>query len=297
MSHSCIEGWRTGGAQGNIGDDPALQWLCTSYDEALRRAGYGGKDVPYGYGALDDGSRVDARMRSLYRDALHDARTQRIPDPPSPFGDAGSEPFVAWLNEPVFPPVQPTTSRYLARLWSDRDDLRQHYERSRAALMAAIEGLTDTDMSLAAIDGWSIKDHLTHVTVWDEIRAAEIARRAADDLGADAREGFVHDLPQLGGRLAVRRVLVLGPDRFEPLHEVGRCHDLHAERPDELDGAGVHARDVRDGVQRRVLHGNSSGGPCAGPSGRCNPRPPYAGRLSRLMAQSCRHLRGSWCLR
>src|SRR5712692_6687576 len=80
--------------------------------------------------------------------------------------------------------------------------------------------------------------------------------RATDDLLADACERLVHDLPQLGGRLAVRRVLVFCPDRFEPLHQVGRGYDLYAERPDELDGAGVHARDVRDGVQRRVLHGD-----------------------------------------
>ena len=57
-----------------------------------------------------------------------------------------------------------------------KDDLRQHYAVSRAALMSAIEGLSEADMSQAALDGWSVKDHLTHVTVWDEIRAAEIDR-------------------------------------------------------------------------------------------------------------------------
>src|SRR5437870_11394718 len=81
-------------------------------------------------------------------------------------------------------------------------------------------------------------------------------RRVAADLLAGACDRVVHDLPQLGGRLAVRRVLVFCPDRFEPLHQVGRGYDLYAERPDELDGAGVHARDVRDSVQWRVLHGD-----------------------------------------
>ena len=57
-----------------------------------------------------------------------------------------------------------------------KDDLRQHYAVSRAALMSAIEGLSEADMSQAALDGWSVKDHLTHVTVWDEIRASEIER-------------------------------------------------------------------------------------------------------------------------
>ena len=60
-----------------------------------------------------------------------------------------------------------------------KDELRRHYESSRSALLAAIDGLGDAEMSLAAIDGWSVKDHLTHVTVWDEIRAAEIERISA----------------------------------------------------------------------------------------------------------------------
>src|SRR5437870_11389291 len=112
--------------------------------------------------------------------------------------------------------------------------------------------------------------------------------RAADDLLADACERVVHDLPQLGGRLAVRRVLVFCPDRFEPLHQVGRGYDLYAERPDELDGAGVHARDVRDSVQRRVLHRNFSGGPCGRRSGLRCPRTPRSARLSRSLAFSLR---------
>ena len=57
-----------------------------------------------------------------------------------------------------------------------KEGLRQHYAVSRAALTAAIDGLSEADMSQAALDGWSVKDHLTHVTVWDEIRAGEIER-------------------------------------------------------------------------------------------------------------------------
>src|SRR5256712_3762312 len=112
--------------------------------------------------------------------------------------------------------------------------------------------------------------------------------RAADDLLADACERVVHDLPPLRGRLAGRPVLVFCPDRFEPLHQVGRGYDLYAERPDELDGAGVHARDVRDGIQRRVLHRNFSGGPCGRRSGLRCPRTPRSARLSRSLAFSLR---------
>ena len=118
-----------GPARRVLGEKPALRQLCSDYDEELRRAGYGTKEVPYGYGVLPDGSRIDGRMRRLYRDALADAAdaADDRPEPPNPFGRAGPDTFVAWLNESVFPPVQPSVSRYLARLWLESDDLLQLY--------------------------------------------------------------------------------------------------------------------------------------------------------------------------
>ena len=44
----------------------------------------------------------------------------------------------------------------------DRDALLRHYRESRAALLAAIDGLTDAQMTDPSIDGWSVKDHLAH---------------------------------------------------------------------------------------------------------------------------------------
>jgi hypothetical protein len=51
-------------------------------------------------------------------------------------------------------------------------------ENSRALLLSAIEDLSEEQMSRPAIDGWSVKDHLTHLTLWDEMRFFEISRIA-----------------------------------------------------------------------------------------------------------------------
>lgn len=42
----------------------------------------------------------------------------------------------------------------------------------------AIDGLTDEQASRPAEDGWSIKDQLTHLTFWHEMRFFEISRIA-----------------------------------------------------------------------------------------------------------------------
>jgi hypothetical protein len=62
---------------------------------------------------------------------------------------------------------------------ADRNDLLRHYRESRAGLLAALEGLTDAQLSERTLDGWSVKDHMLHISLWDEIRAAEIERICA----------------------------------------------------------------------------------------------------------------------
>jgi len=61
----------------------------------------------------------------------------------------------------------------------DRDELLQHYREMRADLLAAIDGLSDEQMSDTSIDGWSVTDHLAHVVLWDEVRASEVTRISA----------------------------------------------------------------------------------------------------------------------
>ena len=43
---------------------------------------------------------------------------------------------------------------------------------------AALKGLTDEQASRPAPDGWSVKDQLTHITFWHEMRFFEISRIA-----------------------------------------------------------------------------------------------------------------------
>lgn len=61
----------------------------------------------------------------------------------------------------------------------DRDALLQHYQQMRAELLSAIDGLSDELMVEPSIDGWSVKDHLAHLALWDDIRASEVARISA----------------------------------------------------------------------------------------------------------------------
>ena len=61
----------------------------------------------------------------------------------------------------------------------DREDLLRHYRESRVKMLAAIDGLTEEQMSETSIDGWAVKDHLAHLALWDDIRAAEVARISA----------------------------------------------------------------------------------------------------------------------
>ncbi|HET9780500.1 MAG TPA: DinB family protein [Candidatus Dormibacteraeota bacterium] len=61
----------------------------------------------------------------------------------------------------------------------DREDLLRHYRESRAKMLAAIEGLTDEQMSEPSLDGWAVKDHLAHLALWDDMRADDVERISA----------------------------------------------------------------------------------------------------------------------
>ena len=86
----------------------------------------------------------------------------------------------------------------------DRDALLRHYRESREALLGAIHGLTDAQLTDPSLDGWSVKDHMAHVALWDDLRASEVARISAGhdsawrmtDAHADAYNAMAHDLRQ-----------------------------------------------------------------------------------------------------
>ena len=59
---------------------------------------------------------------------------------------------------------------------TDRDQLLLELDTARARVMDAISGLSEDQMSRPDIDGWSVKDHLNHLTACDEFRFLEILR-------------------------------------------------------------------------------------------------------------------------
>jgi uncharacterized damage-inducible protein DinB len=61
----------------------------------------------------------------------------------------------------------------------ERNKLLDEYRRTRAALLAAIDGLNDEALSEESLDGWSVKDHLAHLALWDDVRAQEVERISA----------------------------------------------------------------------------------------------------------------------
>ena len=84
----------------------------------------------------------------------------------------------------------------------DREALLQHYRQMREELLAVIEGLSDELMTEASLDGWSVKDHLTHLALWDDIRASEVQRISAGQESAwrmtgaqdESYNALAHDL-------------------------------------------------------------------------------------------------------
>lgn len=58
----------------------------------------------------------------------------------------------------------------------DREALLSYYREMHAALLAAIDGLSEAQLTETSLDGWSVKDHLAHLAAWDEIRASEVVR-------------------------------------------------------------------------------------------------------------------------
>ncbi len=61
----------------------------------------------------------------------------------------------------------------------ERDALLEHYRTTRERLLSAISGLPDELLVERSLDGWSVKDHLAHLALWDDVRASEVERISA----------------------------------------------------------------------------------------------------------------------
>ncbi len=119
----------------------------------------------------------------------------------------------------------------------DREALLQHYRRMRAELLAAIAGLGDAVLTEPSLDGWSVKDHLAHLALWDEIRASEVVRISA---GHDSAWRMTPDQDAAYSALghALRRTLSLDQVRWELATSGQRLLDaIAAATPRGLDAS------------------------------------------------------------
>ena len=119
----------------------------------------------------------------------------------------------------------------------DRDALLRHYRQMREELLAAIDGLGDERLTEPSLDGWSVKDHLTHITLWDELRAGEVARISA---GYDSAWRMTDEQGEAYNALgyALRRDLTLDQVRWELATSHRRLLDaLATATPEGLDAA------------------------------------------------------------
>ena len=142
------------------------------------------------------------------------------------------------------------------KLGSTGDQLLLEMDVARDRVGEAIARLSEEQMSRPDLDGWSAKDHLTHLTLWHELRFFELNRIArggragfppTDEAGVEhINEQFAANRRHLPlaqvladldfAREMVRQALAnchedrLDPRLFEELGPNGAGHDTsHAE--------------------------------------------------------------------
>jgi len=62
---------------------------------------------------------------------------------------------------------------------AERRSVLAAFAASEAAILAAINALSETQLCERSIDGWSVKDHLAHLAQWHELRWLDLTRLAA----------------------------------------------------------------------------------------------------------------------
>lgn len=92
----------------------------------------------------------------------------------------------------------------------DKETLLQHYREMREDLLSAIDGLSDELMTEPSLDGWSVKDHLAHLALWDDIRASEVVRISS---GHDSAWRMTGEQDEAFNALAHDLRLALSPDQ------------------------------------------------------------------------------------
>jgi glycosyltransferase involved in cell wall biosynthesis len=103
--------------------DPALEQILAEYAADVNGEDHAvSRKWPYGYGALGDGTRLDATLRALYTELAEEPGGELL----SPFTLEGAKLFADWVNEQA-PGSPPGITRVLARVYQDRPDLRVLY--------------------------------------------------------------------------------------------------------------------------------------------------------------------------
>jgi hypothetical protein len=82
------------------------------------------------------------------------------------------------------------------RALTPHQELAAQLRAARERVMEAVAGLGDEQASRPGADGWSVKDHLTHITLWHEMRFFEISRiaRGGTDSFPSSGEGRITPL-------------------------------------------------------------------------------------------------------
>jgi uncharacterized damage-inducible protein DinB len=119
----------------------------------------------------------------------------------------------------------------------DREALLEHYRQTREELISAINGLSDDLMTEPSLDGWSVKDHLVHIALWDDLRAGEVVRISA---GHDSAWRMTSEQDEAYNALAhsLRKTFSLDQVRWELAASRQRLLDaISSARPRGLDAS------------------------------------------------------------
>ena len=119
----------------------------------------------------------------------------------------------------------------------DKDALLQHYRDMREGLLTSIHGLSDELMVDPSLDGWSVRDHLAHIALWDDLRAGEVARISA---GHDSAWRMSEEQDDAYNALgyALRRAMTPDQVRWELTVSRKRLLDaISSATPRGLDGS------------------------------------------------------------
>ena len=133
----------------------------------------------------------------------------------------------------------------------DKEALLQHYRTMREELLSAIDGLSDEMMTEQSIDGWSVKDHLAHIALWDDIRTSDVVRISA---GYDSAWRMTPEQDAAYGAMGhdLRLNLSLGQVMWELMESRERLlNAIKSATPRGLDGSLYGEAGLKSGHERQ----------------------------------------------